>query len=196
LFLTYQIYNYWRADVYYNNARNFNKNNKVDEATQEINKAISISPNEPLYLAELALAKKDVDLSAKALDLNPYNQNIRNILISNLSIGSKETKEYLIVAEQIAEMGTQIAPMNPKIHYQLGILNLKNNNLENGLSSLEKAVLLKPNYKEGRFALGLTYIDVKNYEKAKENLEYILNSIDPNDELTKKYLEQAKSASE
>ena len=196
LFSIYLIFNYWRADIYYNNARDFNKKNKTEEAKQEISRALDISPNEPLYIAELSFATKDVELSAKALDLNPYNQNVRNILISNLNSKSKETKEYLTIAEQIAEVGTDISPMNPKTYYQLGILNLKNNNLESGLSSLEKAVLLKPNYKEGRFALGLTYIDIKKYEKAKENLEYILKNIDPNDELTKKYLDQAKSASE
>lgn len=184
----YKIYNYWSADIHYNNARNYNKENSADKAKAEIEKALKVSPNEPLYIAELSLTNKDINLAAKALDLNPYSQNVRNILISNLNSGSKENQNYLLVAEQIAEIGTQVAPMNPKIFYQLGILNLKNNKIEIALKNLEKALVLKPNYKEGRFALGLTYIDVKNYEKAKENLEYILKNIDPNDKLTKKYL--------
>lgn len=194
--LIYKIYSYWTADIHYNKARNYNRENKLEEARKEIEKTIKVSPNEPLYIAELSLTNKDIDLAAMALDLNQYNQNVRNILISNLNSGSKENQDYLLIAEQIAEIGTQVAPMNPKIFYQLGILNLKNNKIEIALINLEKAVALKPNHKEGRFALGLTYIDVKKYEKAKENLEYILKNIDPNDELTKKYLDQAKSASE
>lgn len=194
LLATYNIlhttYYYWQADIHYNKAKNYNKENKTIEATNEIRKALKISPNEPLYIAELSLIDKDVDLATKALDLNPYNQNVRNILISNLNSGSKENQNYLLVAEQIAEIGTQVAPINPKIFYQLAILNLKNNNLEEGIINMEKAVALKPNYKEGRFALGLTYIDSKDYQKAKENLEYILQNIDPNDELTKKYLSE------
>lgn len=190
--LIYKIYSYWTADIHYNNARNYNRENKTDDATKEIKKSLKVTPNEPLYIAELSLTNKNIDLAAKALDLNSYNQNVRNILISNLNSGSKENQDYLLVAEQIAEMGTQVAPMNPKIFYQLGILNLKNNKIEIALINLEKAVALKPNYKEGRFALGLTYIDVKKYEKAKEHLEYILNNIDPNDELTKKYLNEIR----
>ncbi len=200
LFMAYSIlhitYSYWKADIHYNKAKNYNKENNTNEAINEIIKALKISPNEPLYIAELSLIDKDVDLATKALDLNPYNQNIRNILISNLNSRSRENEDYLLVAEQIAETGTQVAPMNPKIFYRLAILNLKNNKLEEGIINLEKAVTLKPNYKEGRFALGLTYIDSKDYQKAKENLEYILQNIDPNDELTKKYLEQAISASQ
>jgi len=68
------------------------------------------------------------------------------------------------------------------------ILNIKNNKIVDGLLNLEKSVELKPNYKEARFALGLTQMDVKNFDKAIENFIYILEYIDPNDELTKKYL--------
>lgn len=194
-FSLYFILGYWRSDVHYNSARNYNREKNRELALVEITKALKYTPNEPLYMAEKALANLSINDAVVALDANPYNQNVRNILISNLSLLASQNKEYLLVAEEIALTGSQIAPTNPKSFYQLGILNLKNGKLDEGLENLERAVILKPNYKEGRFALGLTYIDIQDYENAKEHLEYILNNIDPNDELIKKYLDQSISAS-
>ena len=79
-----------------------------------------------------------------------------------------------------------ISPNDSKLYYQLGLLEMKLNKLDDATLSLEKSILLKPNYKEARFALGSLYKAIGNTQKANENFKYILENIDPNDELTKK----------
>jgi len=60
------------------------------------------------------------------------------------------------------------------------------------MEEIEKATLLKPNYKEARLALAYLWIDKKDNDKAKEQLEYILNFIDSNDDLVKTTLKDLK----
>lgn len=194
-FVLSTIYKYWQADIFYSNAKKHNRNGNYELAIASMNNALAINKKEPLYIAELSLATGNINDSAVALDASPYNQNIRNILINNLNKAADQNSNALLLAEEIARTGTIVTPKNPRIFYQLGILNIKNNKLADGLLNLEQSVKLKPNYKEARFALALTQMDVKNFDKAIENFKYILEYIDPNDELTKKYLEQAISGS-
>lgn len=170
-YLLFIIYNYWKADIYFNSS--------------QFEKALEITPNEPNYISKLALSENSIDTAFKALKLNPYNQNSRKILISNLvSSNNLEQAEYIIID------GIYKSPHDPKLYYQLGILQLKIGKNKEAIESLEKSVELKPNYKEGRFALGSTYKALGKNSQATEQFEYILKNIDPNDELTKKYLDQ------
>lgn len=215
LFLIYQTYRYWQADVYYNNARNENKNSNYQQASIEIQKALDISSKESVFLSESAVANsevalleaknnsedkaqesaaKAVDAAIKAVTLSPRNINAQRILSSTYYKFSMFSKDYQILAEDPLRNSIAISPYDPKLHYQLGILSLKNNNTDEGLINLERSVYLKPNYKEGRYALGLTYIDLQKYTEAISEFEYILKNIDPNDELTIKNLDKAKSA--
>ena len=59
-------------------------------------------------------------MSLRAFDLNPYNQNTRRILISNLV-----SSNNLESAEKVILDGIQKSPNDPKLYYQLGILELK-----------------------------------------------------------------------
>lgn len=182
------IYNYWQADVYYNKS-------KLNNDINSIEKAINMTSREPIFISHLAYLNTNIRIANEALILSPYNQNIRKVLASNLVKDASKNPDSLSLAEKVFLDGISISPYDPKLHYQLGLTQLRLDKYDAALSNLEKAVELKPNYKEGRFALGVTYIDFKDYPKAMKNLEYILNYIDPNDELTKKYLDQAKSAS-
>lgn len=190
----YSIFKYYQADIYYNIARKYNRQKSSDNAIKSINKALEISPNEGLYVAELALADSKVETAVKAQNLNPYSQNIRRILVNNLVKDSDKNKGNLLLAEGALKDSLSISPSDPLLYYQLGILQIKINKGSEGLENIKKSVELKSNYKEARYALGLIYIDLKDYQKAKENLLYILTNIDPKDELTKKYLDQVNSS--
>jgi hypothetical protein len=57
---------------------------------------------------------------------------------------------------------------------------------------LEKSVELKSNYRDGRLALSTAYNKLGEKEKAKEELKYVLEKINPNDEFAKNQLEEIK----
>jgi tetratricopeptide (TPR) repeat protein len=54
--------------------------------------------------------------------------------------------------------------------------------VEKGLSYLEEAITLKPDYKEARESAALIYKDRKEYDKARAHWEYILQYISSKDE--------------
>lgn len=189
-YVLFCVAKYWQADIFYNKAKTLERENKNSEAIQELNKSISFSKNEAIYISEIALNDESDETALKALDLNKYNQNIRRIVVNNL-VNNSDTNQYnLLFAEEIIKEGIKLAPNDPKQYYQLGILELKMGKNEEAVKNLEKSVSLKPNYKEGRFILGATYKALKENTKAVEQFEYVLKNIDPKDELTKKYLDE------
>ena len=177
-YILHTIYSYWKADYYY--------------AKSDVNNALLISPNEAIYISKLALINSDVETASKALKLSPLNQNIRKVLISNLVKSADKIPNNLLVAEDIIKEGINISPNDPKLYYQLGMLQLKIDKNDDAILNLQKSIELKPNYKEGHFALGITYKALNEFDKARTEFEYILKKIDPSDELTKKYLEELK----
>lgn len=191
VYLLVKIINYWLADLNYNKARIYNQSNKNDLALTEISKAIKLNPNEPIYVAEMALSDETEETAQKALSIAPLNINIRRILINNLNKNIlKDTNAY-VKAEKVIKDGITYSPNDPKLYYQLGIVQLKLGKDSEAITSLNKAVELKPNYKDGHFALGMSYLSLKKFNEAKNEFEIILKNIDSKDELTKKYLEEA-----
>lgn len=187
------IYRYWQADINYNKAKGLNRSNKPEAAIVEINKALKFSPNESIFKSELALSNGKVETAFDALSNSPFNQNIRKIFISNLVKNAGEIPDNLLVAEKVITDGLEKSPNDPRLYYQLGVLQLKIGKNDEAIKNLSKSIELKSNYKEGHFALGMTYKALKQNEDAKLQFEYILKNIDPNDELTKKNLEELKA---
>ena len=77
-YILHTTYNYWKADINYNIARNLNRSNKPEEAIIEINKALLTSANESIYLYELAFADTKVETANKALKLTPIIKMLEN----------------------------------------------------------------------------------------------------------------------
>lgn len=199
--LLFVVGRYWYADVLYYKGKMLNRQGNYAEAGETLEKAIKLNSKEALFLSELSKSNTEIattqkaadfviDTSKKAVLMAPYNINIKKVYAGVLSKLSKFDPDYLLVSVSTVESAIQIAPTDPKLHYQLGLLYLKTGQNQKGLDTLESAVELKSNYKEGRFALALTYKDFEMFEKSKEQFEYILKHIDPKDELTKKYLEE------
>ncbi len=204
-YLLHLTYRYWRADFHYNQS-------KIRNSISEIKRAIEISPKESLYKSQYAIlaseetlkylndkdedrakeyAKIAVDEAEKSVSLSPMNLNNQRILSTVYYRFASLNVEFLNLSETVLTDSIKISPNDPKLYYQLGLLNLKLGKITEGVKNLEKSVELKPNYKEGRFALGLTYKDTKRYEDAIKEFNYILEKIDPNDDLTKKHLQEA-----
>ena len=201
------ISRYWIADIYYNKARLFNRQGEPVSAGKNIIKALNFSPKEAIYWSEYATSNTEIAVlfaenneyekgleyansaiyeSEKSIYLSKYNLNLKKTLFGIYYKLSMFNESYLNKAEEINKEAISISPYDPKLFYQLGLLQLKLDKVNDALTSLEKSVLLKPNYKDARFALGSTYKALGKLDKANENFKYILENIDPNDEITKK----------
>jgi tetratricopeptide (TPR) repeat protein len=183
-YLLYLISRYFIADIHYNKAKLFNRSGNVAMAKTEISKSLKISKSEPLYLNELGIAENNVEPIKEAVSLSPYNINLLRSLAGIYSKGNK-----IQDAMKTIDTAIGITPNDPKLYYQMGIYFIKLGSLPETEVYLKKSIELKPNYKDARFALGLTYIDLKEFKKAENELNYILENIDSKDELTKKYLD-------
>jgi len=67
-----------------------------------------------------------------------------------------------------------LAPTDPKLVYNLGLLYAKNDDSKLAIQTIEKAIQLKPNYIDARNALVLFYEDAGEKDKALEQLQILL----------------------
>ena len=184
-YILHTTYFYWLADIHYSKAKMYNKSGNLSLAKQEILKSLKISPSEALFVNELAISEGSIETAKKAIHLSPNNTVVIKTLASMYYKNGEIQKaiDFMITVANFFQK-------DPKNYFQLGIYFIKANDLNNASVYLNKAINLKPNYKDARFALGLTYIDLHEFDKAEAELKYILEKIDSKDELTKKYLDE------
>lgn len=83
-------------------------------------------------------------------DSHPSPLNL-NIIRSNANSYYKQGNYPKAIV--VIKKGLEIAPHDPKLYYELAIYQAKNNDLVGAVSSLKKAIELKPNYNEAISAL-------------------------------------------
>jgi hypothetical protein len=213
-YVLFCVAKYWQADINYLQAKTLNRQGNPIKARDLIEEAIKTSKKEPLYWSEasnidsdiaiLSAEEKREDQTNKFIQLASQESKIstdlsaKNINLKRTQAGiyyklASFNENYLELAEKTLKDAISITPFDPKLYYQLGILQLKLNSTlrdknQEALKNLEKSVELKTNYKDGRFALGSVFKDLGDKTKAFEQFTYILDNIDPKDDLSKKYL--------
>lgn len=188
-YLLYATYRYWLADVHYAKSKNFAQQKKFLDSKYEIEKALKLNKNEALYLAQLAKATNSKETIDRALSLNSYDQNIKNsaLQIYLNSQGNVEENFYKIESLLISDIN--LYPNDPNNYFKLARLYSSIEPQKSELLFL-KAIEVRNNFKEARYYLGLLYMADKQNDKAKEQFEFILKYIDPNDNLVQKYLKE------
>ena len=112
---------------------------------------------------------------------------------------SSVNQEYLPKALKAIKKTAELAPTDASVLYNLGVIYGKNNDTRNATKVLEKTVEYKPDYREAHFALGLFYHDLSinksgavtepvYHGKAINEMEYILEKINPSDQQAKESL--------
>ncbi len=203
LFLTLicSVIRYWYADNRFAIAERLNKSDHTTQSLEELEKAINIRPNEPLYQDQLStltanlavqafnekestlssqLVNTAIEASNKALMISPYNINFwknRTKVFYKLSEINEDYNNQAITALLQA---AKLSPTDAKVQYNIAILYSKFGQEETALKTLEETIRLKPNYDQARYALALFYERKNEIEKAKEQLKYILEKINPN----------------
>jgi len=209
LYFIFYIFKYWRADTYFSSGEKLNKAGYYDQAFNSLQQAIKLRSFEPIYHDEIAwsaanlaaltkdqgatlsgqFAELSLKESDKALKTSPYNLNFWKTRAKiGFKLATLEPKYYQIALQALLR-GTELAPTDPKIKYNLALVYLTLGQNELATKTLEETVQLKPNYEDPRYALALIYEQAGEKQKAREQLEYILNHINPENERVKEKLE-------
>lgn len=201
---------YYQADIYYNQARVKNNAGNFGEANRFSVKAIQLSPFQSPYYDELAqsltglaiqkfddklndeattLAESAIDAANKAVLLSPRNINMvkakASVYLKLSGFDPNLTKNVI----SILDYAITLAPTEPKLYYNQALLYSKLGNMEYAIEDLKKSIDLKPDYYDPRYALALIYKGSKDSNGAKDQLNYILNFIAPNDGKAKALLD-------
>lgn len=213
LFVISRIADYYSADLSYSNARAANKSKDFVLAREEISKAIEKSPNEAVFWDESSYAnrniatflaeKNDIENAKKFADfaiedgrygilISPSNVNLKRNFATTLTLLSTFDQNYLLEANKILNESIALAPTDPKLQYAYAASFYRLGQLDKAIEEMKKAVDMKTDYKDSRYALALMYIDAKKNDEAKKELQYILENIDPESEEVEKELEELK----
>src|SRR3990167_8992577 len=212
-YLVFATGKYWYADTLYARGKAYNGSQKAANALKDLTSAIRLEPNQPLYHNEIATSYTYLALSAyqqkdanktkefgdlavsesdKAIALSHANVNLRRSRFGVFIMLSSISPNTLLLARDTLLDTVNYAPTDAKLYYNLGLTHARIGDDAKAVETFKKTIELKNNYKEPRLAYALILINQKNYAPAREQLNYILERIDPNDSLTKQTLEGIK----
>ena len=100
--------------------------------------------------------------------------------------------DLLIIASESLNKAVTLAPTDAKLFYNLGLTQTRSGQINKAIITFNETVRLKPNYRDPRFALALLYIEKAEFEKAKTQLTYIIENINPEDILAKQQLDELR----
>lgn len=130
------------------------------------------SPTLPYTLAQLEILQKNAPAAEeqliKAIGLkHDYTPAI--LLLSQLQVQEGKAKEAL----QTAEAAAYLAPKDPSVLFQVGILRSSIGDTDGAITALSSAVEENPQYANARFFLAVAYVQKRQNDKAREQLEAI-----------------------
>jgi putative inorganic carbon (hco3(-)) transporter len=204
---------YWYADILYSRAKAATGTGRPDISVPLLTQAITLIPNQALYYAEQSTAlsavamayTQDQDASTaaeftklaetqieKSVSLSPSNISIRRLMFGIYVRLSTINEDYLKIARDRLFGTISLAPTDPKLYYNLGIADANLGNMEEASNNFAKAIELKPNYADARVQYAALLVHLKNVEKARYQLNYILTNIDPKNETARQALDNLK----
>lgn len=212
LFLLYSISKYWYADTLYAKGKAYNDANEPAQARNYLIQAVKYSPKEAIFWSELGQSDADIaaslgdttsatssakqfanqaiDETQKAVSLSPKNVNLRRTQASIYIKLAAIDLNYLVNAQKTLEDAIKLAPTDAKLYYNLGLTDARIGKINEAIDVLKKTVNMKANYREARLALAILLNEQGQKTEAKEQLNYILTNINPNDSLVKQTLEE------
>ena len=147
--------------------------NMFDEAKSALQRAVELRPNEPAYLLALGIAwlrKTDLfeaeKLFRRVLELQPGNAQAQ-LHLGYVLLIQKKPVEARLWLEKSARSGLVI----PEVSYYLGLVAQDQGDDPRAIAMFQKAVQQLPSYVHARVALGATYLRLKDYVRARQELE-------------------------
>jgi O-antigen ligase len=212
-YFLFSVARYWLADFSFSKGKAYNDGNDPVTGRASLVKAISLSPHEAIFWDEISqsdaliavalnetgeteeadkYALAAIDESGKAVSLSPANLNLKRNRANLFIKLSALDPSYLENARDTLLDAISMAPTEAKLYFNLGLTYARLGELDKALSIFEKTVRMKPNYYDARLAYALVLIDMGEKVKAREELNYILTNIAPNDAITRQTLEEIK----
>lgn len=166
----------WYADALYAKGLKANEAGQADLAFVELQKAVKLRLNEPVFNDELALSaanlsvlgyKQDnatlaaqltemaISYSDRALKISPYHLNFWKDRTKVFFKLAEINPEYYQNALEALVASAKLAPTDPKILYNIAILYASDQQMEEAIKIMEQVLTLKPNYDEAQKALAI-----------------------------------------
>jgi putative inorganic carbon (hco3(-)) transporter len=193
---------HWQADTLYATSYRLSRVGQYARALPLMNSALRLNPGEPMYhdeiattLAALAMASAEQKDATAASALAKQSLTESDIAITtspkNVNFWKTRTKIYYSLASYdptmneaaigALEKARELSPNDPKIYYNLAILNGRVDKSQEAIPLLLKAKELKADYHDAYYALYVFYTDMKKPDLARAVLEEYIQTIDPAD---------------
>lgn len=201
--LLISVRNFWVADMRYTQARALLNTGDVERGMPMLSSAVALNPSEAHYVDELAqryaqyavaladagdatgsaeLAALAIQSSDVVMQINPEHLNFHRMRARLFMTLSTLNPSYLSTAADVLRGAMRRAPTDPKLLYNLGILELTMGNDEAGFAALEKAIAFKPNYIQARWELTKALIERDKNQEALDEALYIRDNLAPDDQ--------------
>lgn len=200
LFFFIQVSTIWFADHYYSQAKDSYTADDYNTALKKLQLAIELSPKEALYyelyskvasqyaIAALQenqnevgtqFANSAIEASDVSLKLNPVHLNFyktRNQVLVTLALARPSLYDDAIHTLDVART---LSPTDAKLVYYSALVKNAKDDVAGAKVDLNRSIEMKPNYDSARYLLGQLLENEKNYDGAKEQYQYILDNIAP-----------------
>ena len=154
----------------------------IDQAKSALERSLKLRPDEPTYLLALGVAwlsRGDLfeaeKLFRRLVEVQPDN-SLGQLHLGYVFLNQKKYREARLWLEKSARAPNAI----PEVYYYLGLVAQEQNDDAGAIPLFEKAVQKLPNYAHARIALGSSYMKLRNYTRAREELETAVR-LDPNE---------------
>lgn len=219
LYLIFVLVRFWQADRYYYFGLNFDQTQDYQRAYTYLNTAVSMRPSEPVFRSEFALNnaivaasliyqnqqkpdQQSLAFAKQLLDSAVTNSNRltaeepNNIVYAKNRVRifytlSQVDPSYLPLTLDAIKKAQVLAPTDADVSYNLGVLLGQTGNLKGGVKELQHTIVLKSNYYNAYYALGIFYhqlgvdskgkvIDAKYAQMAIDEMKTIIKTFGPN----------------
>lgn len=193
---------FWQADAAFAQGYRMARAGNAGGALPLLVRATAYNRGEPLYHDELgalyasiaasAYESKDATTAAqflaqstrehdRALVTSPQNVNFLKTRTKIYVTLSTIDPAYTTDAIATLERSLTLSPNDPKIYYNLAVLEGRLSESDKAIDYLKSAIAMKPNYRDAYFALWVFYTEAGKHTDAQQVLRDYLTTVDPND---------------
>lgn len=216
IILIWNTLNWWMADVAFAKGKTLIRGSQWQDGLATLIAASERSPKEALYTDTLSeqyaqLALKLVELNEATLSaefiqaaqqasdvtlkLNPVHLNFWKTRVRLYSQLAALDPQYLTQTKAALEAAIKLAPTDPALVFNRGKIAVFEQNWPEAEQSYLEAIDMKPNFVEARMSLAELYEQLNRPSDASQQYQYLLDHINPDDELLQNKVAELATAS-